>query len=107
MKLSHKIISLALLAIVGHTSSAEMEFEDVYHSNSEEFSESRFQLKLFPGIARASKKTPVMTLFATDTHKSSISNLNTNLTKHNKVEESKEYLEDIEVISNNILEIRF
>lgn len=107
MKHTYKFIFLALIATASHMASAEMEFADTSYTNFETVAEPRLQLKLFPGIARAPKKSAAMHMVEPQSNQPSFLSLNNSLDKPNQAYQTEKYLDDIEVTSNNLLEIRF
>lgn len=108
MKITNKFILLALLAIASHTILAgDIEMEDILPAHTNEVKEPQLQLTLFPGIARAPKKTSAMHMLEQPSDSSNILNLRSSLNEQEQPNVTNQGLNDIEVISNNILEIRF
>ena len=107
MKHTYKLIFLTLIAITSHTASAELDYTDTSYSNSEAEAKPRLQLKLFPGIARTPKRTIAMPMVEPKQNQTNYLNLNNSLDKPIQTNKAEKYLDDIEVSSNNILELRF
>ena len=105
MKHVYKIIFSALLAIASYTAMAEIQFKDVNYNNSDEASEPRLQLKLFPGVARVQKKSLAMPMLDLSTHTENVLKLKP--TSHLSIYDDAEYVDDTKFTSNNILEVHF
>lgn len=103
MKTIYKSILISLLAVTANNVFAT-EFEI---KSDEVLVEPRLQLTLLPGIERPVRKPLAMHMVETAGHYENLLNLNSSLVKPNKTFETEKYFDDIEVTSNNLLEIRF
>ncbi len=108
MNTIYKSIFITMLAITANTATAtEFEIDKVVTNNLEKAVEPRLQLTLFPGIARAPKTNTVLHMAEQPRDVEGVLNLNSSLNGESQQLTSKQYLDDIQVTTNNILEIRF
>lgn len=107
MKQAYKIIFLALLALTSYSVSAEIQVQEVLPSHVNETNQAGLQLTLFPGLARAPKTGAVLHMTEQPRDTEGVLNLNSSLTGETQQFASKQYLDDIQVTTNNILELRF
>jgi len=108
MKHTNKFLLLLLLTAATSNASAELAVQDVLPSHIDEISNPRFQSKVFPGVSRKAKKSPlVMQMADTDSSDKSIYNLNSSLTTTNNSINRDKHFDDIEVTDNNIFQLKF
>ncbi|QMU62322.1 MAG: hypothetical protein GKR92_11695 [Gammaproteobacteria bacterium] len=107
MKTIYTSIFIALLTISASAATAsEFEINDET-MNFKEIVEPRFQMTLFPGIARPAKKPLAMHMVETPRDNANLLNLNSSLVNSTNSVKPDTYLDDIEVVNNNIFELRF
>jgi len=107
MKTIYKNILIAVLTLTASAASAaEFDINDAQPNNSDVV-EPRLQLTLFPGIARPAKKPLAMHMVETSNNDANLLNLNSSLVEPANTIKTEKYFDDIEVTSNNILELRF
>jgi len=97
----------AALGFTNFATAADTTFEGQYYHHQEIVVEPRLQLSLFPGIDRAANKPLVMHMVDTSSDESSILNLNSSLVAPDNSINTKKYFDDIEIINNNLFELRF
>jgi hypothetical protein len=107
MKNTYKLLFATALSITNYTAIADNTFDDAHYQNEDIVEISRLQLTLFPGVERAIDKPLVMHMVDTSYHSSSIFNLNSSLVESGNSVSTKKYFDDIEIIDNNLFELKF
>ncbi|MFK7815796.1 MAG: hypothetical protein AB8B92_05620 [Gammaproteobacteria bacterium] len=107
MKHTYKLLLAATLSISSYTVVAENIIEDTYYNHTEVVIEPRIQLTFLPGIERPTNQPLVMHMVDNSSHNSNLLILNSSLVESNNAISTKSYFDDIEVINNNLFELRF
>lgn len=103
METTYKSILISLL-VFATSNVVSAEFN---HQTNEEFVEPSIQLTLLPGFESPVKKTQVLHMVAPSTLNNNLLKLNSNYVKQSNTFKDIKSFDAIEIVNNNLFELRF
>lgn len=102
-----RLLLISALCVTSYSVAAENNFESIYYNDAEIVVEPNIQLNFLPGINRHQKQSLVMHMVEHNNHDTNILNLNSSLVETEPSLDRNKYFDDIEVVNNNLFELRF
>lgn len=103
---TYKSIFIAALVIsAGNVAAQEFEFDNADIAPIKQVVEPRLKLKFFPGVARPAKNSIAMHMVEVPKDNADI--LNLSLVSSSNSVTSDQYFDDIQVVDNNLFQLKF